>query len=73
MKITRLVGTNGKAIAIESENKIELQSYDTIIAKIENGVCKIVNENMISRTTCRHIHEFCRFYGVKAPEIKITY
>lgn len=71
MKLTRLC--NGKAIAIENDGKIELQSYDTLVAKIENGICSLMNEEMISSTTCRHINEFCRLFGVKAPELHINY
>lgn len=71
MKLTRLC--NGKAIAVEEENAIWLQSYDTKVAKIENGKCVLMNEDMISSTTIRHIHEFCRWFNVKSPEMHIKY
>lgn len=45
-----------KAIVKEYDGIIYLQSYDTIVAKIENG--KAVVNGWYSQTTARHINEF---------------
>ena len=53
----------GKAQLIESDDKVELQSYDTIVAthyKIEN---KLVLHGDYSQTTTRHQKEFANQLG----------
>ena len=45
-----------KAKIIRYNNAIYLQSYSTIVAKIENG--KIIINGWYSQTTARHINEF---------------
>lgn len=67
-KIFELTATNGrksfygKAKVIESDNKIELQSYDTIVAQIIDGVFTVNGE--YSLTTSTHIKSFRNFYSV---------
>ena len=48
----------GKAEVIEYNNILYLKSYDTIVAKIENG--KAVVNGWYSQTTARHINEFLK-------------
>ena len=70
MKIYNLNSTTqksyyGKAKVIESENKSELQSYDTIVCKIEKG--KFVKLwNGYSVTTLNHVNDFRRLFGLSA-------
>ena len=54
----------GKAIAIEHDNGIiELKSYDTIVAKIVDGVFyRLWND--YSATTMRHINAFIDKYNI---------
>lgn len=55
----------GKALVIEDGDTIKLQSYSTIVAKIEEGVLKVYGT--YSHTTLRHIKEFIQQftdYGV---------
>lgn len=67
-KIFELTPTNGrksfygKAKVIESDNKIELQSYDTIVAQIIDGVFTV--NGKYSLTTNTHIKSFRNFYSV---------
>lgn len=62
IKIFELTPTNGrksfygKAKVIESENKVELQSYDTIVAQIIDGVFTV--NGKYSLTTNTHIKSF---------------
>lgn len=54
----------GKAKCIEHENGTkELLSYETIVAKIENGIFKKIWSGS-TRTTNTHIKSFRIFYGV---------
>ena len=59
----------GKAHVIDHENGVlELQSYDTIVARIENG--KVVKNDIgvYSTTTNRHIREFLKQYERRNDE-----
>lgn len=53
-----------KAIIIKYNNILYLKSYNTIVAKIENG--KAVVNGWYSQTTARHINEFLKQNGLKA-------
>lgn len=54
----------GKAVAIEKDNgDIELKSYDTIVARIRNGVFERLWYGY-SATTMRHINSFINTYGI---------
>lgn len=57
-----------KAKVLEYNGAIYLQSYDTIVAKIENGNA-IVN-GWYSQTTARHINEFLRQNGFESMNKK---
>ena len=53
-----------KAHVIEREGgRVELQSYDTIVATIEDGKAKV--HGFYSPTTLRHIKEFLYQFGFK--------
>lgn len=58
----------GKAEIIEYNNILYLKSYDTIVAKIENG--KAVVNGWYSQTTARHINEFLKQNDFKAMSKK---
>jgi hypothetical protein len=54
----------GKAVAIEHDNGIiELKSYETIVAKIVDGVFYRLWDDY-SATTMRHINAFIDKYGI---------
>ena len=53
-----------KAHTIEYNGALYLQSYGTIVAKIENGKATI--NGWYSQTTARHINEFLKQNGFKA-------
>ena len=55
----------GKAKVNTNDNTIELFSYDTKIAMIENGEPKIIKANL-SQTSLRHTKEFFKQYGYTA-------
>ena len=50
-----------KAKILEYNGAIYLQSYDTVVAKIEDG--KAIVNGWYSQTTARHINEFLRQNG----------
>jgi ArsR family metal-binding transcriptional regulator len=58
----------GKAEVIEYNNILYLKSYDTIVAKIENG--KAVVNGWYSQTTARHINEFLKQNNFEAMSKK---
>lgn len=54
----------GKAHVIDHENRtIELQSYNTIVARTENGKVTQNDLNVYSQTTNRHIREFLKQFA----------
>lgn len=54
----------GKAHVINYHNGVyDLQSYDTIVARIENGKVTKSDIGVYSMTTNRHIREFIRQYA----------
>lgn len=68
MRVFELQPTNGrksfggKAKVIETDDKIELKSYDTIVAQIINGEFTV--NGKYSLTTNTHIKSFREFYSV---------
>ena len=58
----------GKAIVRKENGKLILTSYQTDVAKIENG--KPTVYGLYSQTTTRHIKEFWRQQGYKAETSK---
>ena len=57
-----------KAQVITYNGILYLQSYDTIVAKVENG--KAVVNGWYSQTTARHINEFLRQNGFETMSKK---
>lgn len=53
----------GKAQLIESDEKVELQSYDTIVATYHKDTNKLVLHGDYSPTTLRHQKEFANQLG----------
>lgn len=53
----------GKAHLIESDEKVELQSYDTIVATYHKNENKFVLHGDYSPTTLRHQKEFASQLG----------
>lgn len=58
----------GKAKIVINEGKTHLISYDTWVARIENG--KAIVTGLYSATTLRHIKEFLKQNGFKADNGK---
>lgn len=51
----------GKAKIVVYDNCIDLISYDTVVARINNGKVKVYG--YFSQTTAKHINEFLQQYG----------
>lgn len=60
----------GKAHLIESDEKVELQSYDTIVATYHKNENKFVLHDKYSQTTTRHQKEFASQLGIKFKNTK---
>ena len=60
----------GKAHLIESDDKVELQSYDTIVATYYKNEDKFVLHGKYSPTTTRHQKEFGKQLGFRAKNSK---
>ena len=69
MKVEQFVHANQFRLYSEGVNC--LQSYDSLVVKIENGVVTLGRDWDYSTTTSKHVYEFLeeysniRFYGVK--------
>lgn len=63
-RVRILDGSNNRALTIETDNGVFLQSYDTIVAFIDNNG----NFNKLwdgySTTTAKHIHTFRLLYNL---------
>ena len=55
----------GKALMIEVEGVVKLQSYDTIVAKYNKNSMTIEIFDYFSQTTMRHINSFVSLYTNK--------
>ena len=70
MKVFELVPTNGrksfggKCKVIETDNKMELLSYNTIVASFDKISREVVINGEYSNTTNIHIKEFEKFLSV---------
>ena len=60
----------GKAQLIESDEKVELQSYDTIVATYHKNENKFVLHGKYSPTTTRHQKEFAKQLWFKSKNSK---
>ena len=60
----------GKAQLIESDDKVELQSYDTIVSTYLKNENKFVLHGKYSTTTTRHQKEFASQLGFKFKNSK---
>ena len=54
----------GKAIIIEDEDYIKLQSYDTIVCVFDKTYNSVKIEGWYSMTTGRHIRSFLAYLGM---------
>lgn len=55
----------GKAILIETDDSIKLQSYDTIVCVFDKTYNSVKINGWYSMTTGRHIKSFLEFLGVR--------
>lgn len=53
----------GKALVLESNSTIKLQSYTTIVAEFNKKTKKIKINGWYSMTTSKHINDFLRAIG----------
>lgn len=58
----------GKAIIIQTQNKLQLKSYNTIVAEYSDGKVEVFGD--YSTTTLRHIKEFLKQNGFNAETKK---
>ena len=58
----------GKAVVIEAEGKVMLQSYSTIVAEVVEGEAKV--HGTYSPTTLRHIKDFLYQQGFEVGSKK---
>ena len=79
MKIYELNARNqksyyGKALVLENDNTIKLQSYETIVAVFNKKTNVLKINGWYSMTTSKHINDFakmCGYYkGLSKKEIK---
>lgn len=64
-RVTMLENSNNRAVVIDTEKETFLQSYDTIILKVDKGARTIEKVwNGYTKTTFKHITDFLRRYGV---------
>lgn len=61
----------GKAIIIEEENTIKLQSYDTIVCSYCKKNRLVSISGWYSMTTGRHIKAFLEFLGVRVDHLMV--
>lgn len=54
----------GKAILIETDDEIKLQSYDTIVCVFDKTYNSVKIKGYYSMTTGRHIRSFLAYLGV---------
>lgn len=54
----------GKALIKDTNNGTELYSYNTLVAKLDNGTIYVThNDDYLTRTTLKHITEFIQQLG----------
>lgn len=67
MKVWNLINGNGRAVAnqfiIEDGNNIYFQSYNSLVAKKEDGIFTLGCDFDYSRTTSKHLHTFMEEYA----------
>ena len=61
----------GKAIIIEDENFIKLQSYDTIVCVYYKNDHLVSIRGWYSMTTGRHLRSFLEFLGVRVEGLLV--
>ena len=61
----------GKAIVIEDEAFIKLQSYDTIVVVYDKTYNSVKIKGWYSMTTGRHIRSFLEFLGVRVEGLLV--
>ena len=70
-RVTMLENSYNRAVVIDTEKETFLQSYDTIILKVDKGARTIEKIwNGYSKTTFKHITDFLRRYGLAAMSKK---
>ena len=57
----------GKATVIDDNGKLQLKSYDTIVAEYNKRTKTLTIYGWYSMTTSRHIREFARQLGIELP------
>lgn len=61
----------GKAIIIETQDDIKLQSYDTIVCVYDKTYKSVKIKGWYSMTTGRHIRSFLEFLGVRVEGLLV--
>lgn len=68
----KAVSFYGKAILIETDDYIKLQSYDTIVCVFDKTYNSVKINGYYSMTTGRHIRSFLEFLGVNTKAMVET-
>ena len=63
----------GKALLIEDDPFILLQSYDTIVAMYNKDKRNVIIKGWFSMTTGRHIKSFLEYLGVRVDNLMVKY
>ncbi len=63
----------GKAIIIETQDIIKLQSYDTIVCVYYKNSHLVSIRGWFSMTTGRHIKSFLEYLGVRVDNLMVKY
>lgn len=67
--IDRSLSFYGKALLIETDDEIKLQSYDTIVCVYDKVYNSVKINGYYSMTTGRHIRSFLEYLGVNTKAL----
>lgn len=72
MKIENFEGVKNQFLLKEDNGNVTLQSYDSIVAKIDNGILKFGEDWDYSTTTSKYVYKFLEEYIYKINNIQYT-
>lgn len=68
-KVDNALSFYGKALLIETDDEIKLQSYDTIVCVFDKVYNSVKINGYYSMTTGRHIRSFLEYLGVNTKAL----
>ena len=72
MKIENFEGVKNQFLLKEDNGNVTLQSYDSIVAKIDNGILKFGEDWNYSTTTSKYVYKFLEKYIYEINNIQYT-